>query len=540
MIASVRSRLLLLLFALVACGDCTPAAETDPTEPSEGPEAQPAEVSLPDPDVRLIFLTDLKGYLAPCGCTSRPLGGIDHLAARVHSLSEGIPSVFMASGDLFFGDEAHGGPASHETDRWRAETLVDILNGAGLRLSTPGPLDFGQGQEAFVALRERAEFEVLGAGVELRGDAGAENAAEATTLNGAQIIEVDGHRIGVVGVSDLNPEATSAAEAALEALEETELRIALSRGPRRFARDVARLPGVSFVIQGGLDLEEAIAPQELGDAVLLHGGRQGQGVLVLDLYLRGEGPWQNISAWSIDSERLTLTTQIQSLTGRLEQWEAEGREQGALAGQRRRLERLQAELDALRPPSLPVSGNAFAARWEELAPESAEDEEVKARLAAFDVRVNTHNETAFAERTPPPLEDGEAGYVGSQACAGCHSSAYSWWQSHPHGRAYATLEELNKEFHLDCVGCHVTGYERPGGSTVTHLGQGGALQDVGCENCHGPASQHIAAPTEFHPQRNPPERVCVACHNEEHSDRFQYDAYRSTLLVPGHGRPANP
>ena len=45
----------------------------------------------------------------------------------------------------------------------------------------------------------------------------------------------------------------------------------------------------------------------------------------------------------------------------------------------------------------------------------------------------------------------------------------------------ATLTTQFKEFNLDCVGCHVTGYGRPGGSTVTHVEK---LKDVQCEACH--------------------------------------------------------
>jgi hypothetical protein len=36
--------------------------------------------------------------------------------------------------------------------------------------------------------------------------------------------------------------------------------------------------------------------------------------------------------------------------------------------------------------------------------------------------------------------------------------------------------------------------------------------------------------------RDTPEQVCVGCHNEEHSDQFEYGAYRSRLVAPGHGR----
>ena len=35
------------------------------------------------PSLRMAVVTDLKGYLEPCGCTSDPLGGIDRLAAQI-------------------------------------------------------------------------------------------------------------------------------------------------------------------------------------------------------------------------------------------------------------------------------------------------------------------------------------------------------------------------------------------------------------------------------------------------------------------------
>ncbi|HJL28740.1 MAG TPA: cytochrome c family protein, partial [Polyangiaceae bacterium LLY-WYZ-15_(1-7)] len=150
--------------------------------------------------------------------------------------------------------------------------------------------------------------------------------------------------------------------------------------------------------------------------------------------------------------------------------------------------------------------------------------------------VNEHNREALADRAPPPVEEGQPRYVGSGACASCHQAAHTWWEGHPHGNAYATLVERNKQFHLNCVGCHVTGYERPGGSTVTQ-NLDGALVNVGCEVCHGPGSAHVANPVAASIARDAPERLCVDCHNEEHSDLFDYDAYRASLLVPGHGRP---
>jgi hypothetical protein len=106
-----------------------------------------------------------------------------------------------------------------------------------------------------------------------------------------------------------------------------------------------------------------------------------------------------------------------------------------------------------------------------------------------------------------------------------------------HGHAYRTLEEVHKEFNLGCVGCHVTGYNRPGGSTVAHVD---ALKDVGCESCHGPGSQHVADPgtAAVEVRLDPPEEVCTGCHNPEHSDRFHYPTYRRMMIAPGHGQPS--
>jgi hypothetical protein len=147
------------------------------------------------------------------------------------------------------------------------------------------------------------------------------------------------------------------------------------------------------------------------------------------------------------------------------------------------------------------------------------------------------NRVALKDRKPVPAKEGEPHYVGSESCKSCHEEAYTWWRNTKHGRAYETLEKRHKQFNLSCVGCHVTGYNQPGGSTVTHVED---LKDVGCENCHGPSSLHNAEPEK--PDlvaRDTPEAICVSCHNHEHSERFVYDAFRSLLIVPGHGLPAN-
>jgi hypothetical protein len=88
------------------------------------------------------------------------------------------------------------------------------------------------------------------------------------------------------------------------------------------------------------------------------------------------------------------------------------------------------------------------------------------------------------------------------------------------------------------VSCHVTGYDKAGGSTVTHNEK---LRNVQCETCHGPGSIHVAKEGLEEPlavRRGTPESTCVTCHTELHSDTFQYQAYLRDIVGPGHGAAA--
>ncbi len=522
----------LLLAATLACSDAD-------TEHGDG-ERRPA-AAFPRPDARLLVLTDIEGKLEPCGCTSRPLGGLDRTVTRAAALAEEAPSTLLAVGNVLFGPP-HGASEPAETARWQAETLLDILGAAGLTALTPGPSDLQYGLATLEALRADTDVPFLAANwTPPSPDA-------ARPFPGSRVLTLGTHRVGVVGVSTLPATAPiaatdpiGAARAALTALpEDVSVRVVLLQGDRRTARRVAELEGVDFVLLGGLDQAEALPPARSGEGWIVYGGRQGQGLLVLDLFIRGEGPFVDASAWSREIEVARLDTEIDDLQQRLVRWQAGGADADDLARQRRRLERLRRERQHLAsPPTLSAHGNAFVARWEAIDPDAPKAPTVEQRLEALAQRINDHNRQAFAGRLPPPAAEGQPSYVGSAACSNCHAAAYAWWQHHPHGRAYRTLQERHREFHLECVGCHVTGYGRPGGSTVTH-NLNGALVNVGCEVCHGPGSAHVAAPSPANIRRDPDEQICVQCHNEEHSDLFSYEGYRGSLLVPGHGRPLRP
>ncbi|MEC7520500.1 MAG: multiheme c-type cytochrome [Myxococcota bacterium] len=543
------------LVLLTGSGGSCSEEQREPTTPAPPPLA---EAELPPADVRLLVITDLDGYLEPCGCTSRPLGGIDRMSARVRSLSgEGPPSALVAAGNLYFHGAPHGADAERAAvqERMRAETLNTILERVDLTAAAPGPLDFGYGTDTFRALAGEAGFPLLAAGVTLATPAaeGEEDAAPSPVLTATTLRRIGSRQVGFVGLSQLEsadgslPDAVQidaalreAGRAAVAELRErgAELVVALVTADRRGARQVATgVDGVDVVVHGGVDEASVSPPSTPGGAILVNAGRQGQGLVVLDLRL-GEGDgWTDASVWTRRERRDHLQGRIESLEARIAEWEGDDDVAEAdVARQRRRLEEMRAELRSLSAAPT-AEGKVFTARYEELPPEAARDPAITRIMGEHDRRVNDRNRELFADWTPEPAPEGEPHYLGSQACASCHGAAVRWWRGHAHGRAYATLEDRHKNFNLSCVGCHVTGYLRPGGSTVTHVDR---LQDVGCEVCHGPGSQHVQNPTgaTVNVAREVPESLCVRCHNEEHSDQFVYESYRQSLLVPGHGRPS--
>jgi hypothetical protein len=317
--------------------------------------------------------------------------------------------------------------------------------------------------------------------------------------------------------------------------------VALMSSDARTARRLAgALKGVDFVLMGGLDSPDTPPPERVGRATLLRASHDGRGLLVLDVFRSGTGAFADVSPWTRKAERDAAQQKADELAARVKSWERDANADKALvAEQKAHLVQLQ-ERVALLGAAPVAAGNAFSARFVELGPEVHDDPELSALLAAHDKRVNDDNKLALADVKPLPVPRGTPGYVGSARCGDCHEAAYAWWQGHAHGRAYATLEKVDKQFSLSCVACHVTGYGKPGGAAVV---QNAGLVNVGCESCHGPGSLH-AENADVDDDKNVkldvPESTCKGCHNSEHSDKFEYATYKAKLIVPGHGKPVAP
>ncbi len=100
-------------------------------------------------------------------------------------------------------------------------------------------------------------------------------------------------------------------------------------------------------------------------------------------------------------------------------------------------------------------------------------------------------------------------FVGSDACADCHSDEYDIWadgvdgDGGPHEKATRDLTEpgqrawVQRHFDPECVSCHMTGWNPqdyyPYETGYTNYEKDELLFANGCENCHGPGSAHVEA-----------------------------------------------
>jgi nitrate/TMAO reductase-like tetraheme cytochrome c subunit len=107
-------------------------------------------------------------------------------------------------------------------------------------------------------------------------------------------------------------------------------------------------------------------------------------------------------------------------------------------------------------------------------------------------------------------------YTGSASCEGCHEYEYEKWSQKAHSNAYATLKRVGSHLDPECVSCHVVGMEYESGFVSEQ--KTGHLKNVGCENCHGPGSEHVK--TEGNTALTEPKSGCIDCHTPEHSGEY--------------------
>jgi hypothetical protein len=124
-----------------------------------------------------------------------------------------------------------------------------------------------------------------------------------------------------------------------------------------------------------------------------------------------------------------------------------------------------------------------------------------------------------------PLPD-NLQYLGSKSCKLCHDYEYQKWLTSPpvilpgvapskgrHANAMLTLVDVNSDYDPECVVCHVIGMDyETGFITSVKTPQ---LEDVGCENCHGPGSEHVRSLGAI--RTAGPKSTCTNCHTAEHS-----------------------
>ena len=509
-----------LAIALPALGSVACEACRSPAIGTAAPETEPT--------LRLYLLSDPAGALEPCGCVKDQLGGVDHLAAFIDKeRANAKNSALVAAGPLFFMDKELKADRASQ-DKARAEAMASALHTLNLLAFAPGENDAAGGEPQLQKLRDLS-------GAELLDGKGA-------------IRDVGSVKVGLIGIGPQKDGAPSASDRVKTALADlkgkgAQVFVVLAATGRGEAKRIAdNVPELTAIVVGtpgtsGEANTDTPSGERIGNVLIAETGNHVQTVGVLDLYVR-DGSYTFQDASSLDQARKLseLSSRIDELRGAIADLERDGKGQKPEGDEKRAaLAKAESARDAFDHAPAPAKGSYARYRTQEVRPGFGSQPKVEGLMSAYYKKVNDENKMSFAGKLPRPPADGEPSYVGVAACAKCHEDAKKVWDKTAHSHAYATLSTQFKEFNLDCVSCHVTGYDRPGGATVTHVD---GLTDVQCEVCHGPGSKHAANPSKAKILvAKPSADSCTSCHHPPHVHSFDGPTKLQQILGPGHGRP---
>jgi hypothetical protein len=503
-------RLVLALLLLAALGACS--RKRQPTEPPPS-AVKPVPEASNAPGAVLFFSADLRGYLGPCGCSENMRGGIARAAFQVREAGKGpLPVLYVDGGEGLFGAPTLK-PEQVPQEERKARALAEVLQDMGLAVRAVSELDDTRGE----GFRQGLGLPELAAG-------------------GVKVLAAGARQVGVVSASDAAGLQRGDAQARAQG---ASFVVGLFQGtlPEAQRAVAASAPGVDLVLAthtaSEFDGEQNTLTRDAVPVIGLQS--KGRSLLRVDLAY-GAKPGRftpqrsaeegEKEAASIDRRLALLDAEI-NLPGVDPQLKALKQKKHAEL-----VERRQAVLTA--PVATGGDSDTFTVRFVPLESTLPSDPAAEAVVKAYDADVGKMNlewARVHGQDCPAPAP-GEAAFVGNTVCAECHAEAFPVWEASKHRQAWKTLEDAGKQFHLNCTGCHVTGWERPGG--VCRLDKVAGRENVGCESCHGPGSRHAEDPSADNITARPGQAACVTCHNRENSPHFDFATYLPRVLGPGH------
>ncbi|MEL7367280.1 MAG: UshA-like (seleno)protein [Myxococcota bacterium] len=488
----------------------------------------------------IYFTTEVAGYVEPCGCTTKPLGGLPRLASVVRSGRH--DRILVDAGNLLF-------PPKGIDDVTRAQHLLkaDLLARAYRRLGASAlnvaAADLSEGAGFLKLLQREGATPFVSANVRPVGDHGPEVARSYLRTVGRVKIGFTGATLpeSLTGIDQMTAlEYAPVVGAEVRSLQErgADVVVVLAHMSEPLAQELARtVKGIDLILRApGTSIEsKPVAPSRVGQTVIAEAGSQGQYVGRVTLALGPDRP----KALLFDEgdrrhrrKQSMLERKIRAFQTQLEAWQDDPAKAAVVATKQKIITRLKAQLAAPPPPVVPPSSPYVRVEQIALTDEIKSDPSLNAALKSYYGQLQAMNaEKGDPAKCAPKPE--LATYVGTAKCAGCHPDAFAFWKKTKHAAAWKTLTKDNKQYDLTCVGCHVVGYQKPGG--FCRVKDVSGFEDVGCENCHGPGSIHAESGDASAIVLKSTEATCAdQCHVPEHSDAFNYSTYLRQVTGPGH------
>ncbi|MFN0062380.1 MAG: multiheme c-type cytochrome [Myxococcaceae bacterium] len=459
----------------------------------------------------LMLSADVRGYLAPCGCNEHMRGGIAKLAHAIEAArAQGTSFFYVDGGNSLFDEHLPTPEAEVREAEQRARTLAEIMRALRLSARAVGSWDDARGK----AFRRSLGLPDIRPGQSARLGktpvAIAVGGSPDELLEGARRAR-DGGSALVVGLATFSWEDA--------------VRSASALAPSLDVVVVGHSPG---------DLSAEVSRQVQQDELsIVQLASKGRALLRLEFLLEGDARPRLLTTGE------SAAQEVEALTKRLALYASLANDPGVSSEKKVLLKKKSAELVQRRTEILArgtpeLSLGTFSLRRISVESSLPESPRIAAMVEKHDRQVGAAN-VMWARQHPTPCPTagvGEADYVGSDACASCHEEASAVFMGTPHANAYATLKEKRKQHHLECIRCHVTGWQAPGGvCDVVHIA---GRTSVGCESCHGPGSLHLLNPTAANIRRRMDKRLCVSCHDPENSPHFEWEKYLPLILGPGH------